>query len=90
MRRVLEVMLLAAGLLIGPGPAAAPASSPSRLSLPGPAFFPESITAGPEGALYVSSLANGDIVRFARGSSGPVPFVTRQRSHHGAHGRPRP
>ena len=76
MRRVLGVMLLAAGLLIASEPAAAPASSPSRLSLPGPAFFPESITAAPDGALFVSSLVTGEIVRFAPGSSMSTPFVT--------------
>ena len=52
-------------------------------------FFPESITAGPDGALYVSSLDTGDIVRFAPGAPTPTPFVTRRQCrHHGGHGRP--
>ena len=77
MRRMLGVVLLAAGLLIATGSAAARASSPSELSLPGPAFFPESITAAPGGALFVSSLVTGEIVRFAPGSSEPTTFVAR-------------
>jgi sugar lactone lactonase YvrE len=76
MGRILGVVLLAAGLLIATGSVTARASSPGELSLPGPAFFPESVTAAPNGALFVSSLATGDIVRFAPGSSTPTPFVS--------------
>src|SRR4051794_40605618 len=75
MRRILGVVLLAAGLVIATGTPAARASSPSVLSLPGLAFFPESITAAPGGALFVSSLVTGEIVRFAPGSSEPKTFV---------------
>jgi sugar lactone lactonase YvrE len=74
MRRILGVVLLVAGVLaVGSG--AARASGPSELLLKGP-YFPESITAGPDGALFVSSLTTGDIVRFAPGSSKPTTFVT--------------
>jgi sugar lactone lactonase YvrE len=76
MGRILAVVLLATGLLVGTGSAAARASSPSELELPGPFSFPESITAGPDGALFVSSLTTGDIVRFAPGSTTATPFVT--------------
>jgi sugar lactone lactonase YvrE len=76
MGRILGVVLLAAGLLIGTGSATARASSPGELSLPGPAFFPESVTAAPNGELFVSSLTTGDIVRFAPGSSTPTTFVS--------------
>ena len=75
MGRILAVVLLVGALVIVTGSAAARAPSPSELRLEG-LFVPESITAGPHGALYVSSLANGDIVRFAPGSSEPTPFVT--------------
>ena len=75
MRRILGIVLMAACLVIATGSAAARASSPSELSLPGPAFFPESITAAPGGALFVSSLVTGEIVRFAPGSSEPTTFV---------------
>jgi sugar lactone lactonase YvrE len=68
-------VLLAAGLLIATGSAAARASSPRELSLPGPAFFPESISAAPSGELFVSSLTTGEIVRFSPGSSEPMTFV---------------
>ena len=92
MGRILGVVLLAAGLLIATGSAAARASSPSELSLPGPAFFPESITAAPNGALFVSSLVTGEIVRFAPGSSDAdhLRRRRRQRRHRRSHGRPRP
>jgi sugar lactone lactonase YvrE len=76
MGRILAVVVLATGLLIATGPPPARADSPSELRLPGPAFFPESITAAPNGTLYVSSLATGAVVRFAPGSSTPTPFVT--------------
>lgn len=75
MRRILGVVLLAAALVIATESAAARASRPGELSLPGPAFFPESITAAPGGALFVSSLVTGEIVRFAPGSSEPTTFV---------------
>ena len=75
MTRVFGVLLLAAVLVTAPGPAAAWDPRTSELSLPGPAFFPESITAGPRGTLFVSSLATGEIVRFARGSTTPQTFV---------------
>jgi streptogramin lyase len=39
------------------------------------AFFPESITATPNGTLFVSSLTTGEIVRFAPGASMPTTFV---------------
>jgi sugar lactone lactonase YvrE len=76
MGRTLGVVLLTAGLLIATGSAAAPASSPRELSLPGPAFFPESVTAAPSGALFVSSLVTGEIVRFPPGLSKPKTFVS--------------
>jgi sugar lactone lactonase YvrE len=75
MRRILGIVLVASGLVIATGLGAARASSPNELSLPGPAFFPESITAAPSGDLFVSSLATGEIVRFAPGSSEPTTFV---------------
>ena len=75
MGRILGVVLLAVGLGAAAGPAMATASSPSTLLLPGRDFFPESITAAPNGALFVSSLTTGAIVRVAPGSSTPTTFV---------------
>jgi sugar lactone lactonase YvrE len=75
MGRILGVVLVAAGLLIAAGSAAARPSSPGELLLPGPAFFPESISAAPGGELFVSSLTTGEIVRFSPGSSEPMTFV---------------
>jgi sugar lactone lactonase YvrE len=76
MGRISGVVLLAAALLIATGSAVARASSPGELSLPGPAFFPESVTAAPSGALFVSSLTTGEIVRFPPGLSKPKTFVS--------------
>jgi hypothetical protein len=74
MRRTLGVVLLA-GLVIAAGSAAARASSPNELPLPGPVFFPESITAAPDGSRFVSSITTGEIVRFGPDASEPVTFV---------------
>ena len=75
MRRILGIVLVASGLVIATASGAARASSPSELPLPGPAFFPESITAAPNGALFVSSLVTGEIVRFTPGLSKAKTFV---------------
>ncbi|HSR99036.1 MAG TPA: hypothetical protein VLM79_18400 [Kofleriaceae bacterium] len=48
---------------------------PSTVVLPGDNFFPESITASLGGALYVSSITTGEIVRFATPSSPAQVFV---------------
>ena len=75
MGRILRLVLLVAGLMVATGSVAARASSPSELTLPGDAFFPESITAAPNGALFVSSLVTGEIVRIAPGSDMVETFV---------------
>jgi sugar lactone lactonase YvrE len=75
MGRILGLVILAAGLLIAAVPAAARASSPSEVLLAGTAFYPESITAAPNGALFVSSLTTGEIVRLAPGSHRETTFV---------------
>jgi sugar lactone lactonase YvrE len=72
---MLAVVLMGTGLVIATGSAAARAWSPSEVPLPGPAFFPESITAAPNGALFVSSLVTGEIVRIPPGLSEPKTFV---------------
>jgi sugar lactone lactonase YvrE len=68
-------VLVASGLVIATWSAAARASSTSEVPLPGPAFFPESITAAPNGALFVSSLVTGEIVRIPPGFSKPKTLV---------------
>src|SRR3954464_15750876 len=75
MRRMLAVVLLGTGLVIAATAGAARASSPGERVLPGPAFFPESITAAPDGTLFVSSITGGEIVRFAPGSRQAETFV---------------
>jgi sugar lactone lactonase YvrE len=75
MTRMFAVVLLAAGLLVGEAtPGVARAQGPGELALRG-AYFPESISAAPNGTLYVSSIASGEIVRFAPGSSASERFV---------------
>ena len=56
-------------------PAAARASRPSEVSLAGKEFYPESVTAALNGALFVSSLTTGEIVRLAPGSHRQTTFV---------------
>ena len=75
MRRMLAVALLAISVVVATSSAAARPSSPSALTLPGAAFFPESIAAGPGGSVFVSSLVTGEIVTFPRWSSTPKTFV---------------
>lgn len=48
---------------------------PSTLVLPGDDFFPESIAASPTGALYVSSITTGEIVRFTSPAASAESFV---------------
>jgi sugar lactone lactonase YvrE len=74
MRRTLAVVLLGTGLVIGATGAAARASGPGDRVLPG-AFFPESITAAPDGTLFTSSIVSGEIVRFAPWSHRAKTFV---------------
>jgi hypothetical protein len=70
MTRMFAVSLLAAVVTATPSALARP-TGPTELGLPGEAFYPESIAAAPGGALFVSSLVTGEIVRFASGSSEP-------------------
>src|SRR3954447_19127722 len=74
MRRMLTVVLLAVGMVVG-ATSVAQAARPDALVLPGDAYFPESITAG-DGALFVSSITTGEIVKFPPGSSRPQTFVS--------------
>jgi hypothetical protein len=47
----------------------------SSLTVPGDAFFPESIAATPAGALFVSSVVTGEILRFRHDSAPAETFV---------------
>src|SRR5690242_798243 len=47
----------------------------TALSLPGDTYYPESLTAAADGTLYVGSLATGQVVRFAPGSSEATTFL---------------
>jgi hypothetical protein len=70
------VVLLAMGLVLATAVgASARAAGRGERVLPGPAFFPESITAAPNGAVFVSSIVTGEIVRFAPGSWRAKTFV---------------
>src|SRR5262249_5059529 len=50
-------------------------SQASSLTVPGDTFFPESIAATPAGALFVSSVVTGEILRFRPGSTTAETFV---------------
>ena len=75
MGRILGLVFLAAALVIATAPAAARASSANEVPLIGEEFYPESITAARNGALFVSSLNTGEIVRLAPGSQKQTTFV---------------
>lgn len=53
----------------------ADAPAPSALTLPGNAYYPENLYAAADGTLYVGSLGTGEVVKFAPGSTTPVPFI---------------
>lgn len=51
-------------------------TTPSILTIPEAAFFPEGITADAGGNLYVGSIGKGTIVRIMKGEHVAVPFIT--------------
>jgi len=51
------------------------ATRPATLTLPGTDYYPESITGSQLGALYVSSITTGEIVRFANPAASAEVFV---------------
>ncbi|HUI19814.1 MAG TPA: hypothetical protein VLZ74_02045 [Methylocella sp.] len=51
------------------GTTAATCATPSVIELPGNRAFPESITSGPDGTLYISSLASGGVFRVEPGQA---------------------
>ena len=63
----------------GQGPEGPPGGDPidarAEVQLPGPAFYPEGIAAGSDGAMYVGSIGTGAIVRFAPGAIDSEPFL---------------
>ena len=63
-----DVLALAAasvgGVVAGAGTGPAAWAAPAPLTVPGDTFHPESITAAPNGDLYVASIVTGEIVRF--------------------------
>lgn len=69
------------GLPGPPGPVGPMGSSGGgvydELILPGPAYFPESLTSSADGTLYVGSVGSTTIVKFAPGSNTAVPLVTQ-------------
>jgi sugar lactone lactonase YvrE len=48
---------------------------PDELALPGPAYYPESLNAAPDGTLYVGSLATGQVVAYRNGVDEPEIVV---------------
>lgn len=65
--------VLAALVAVMAGPANAQTAAP--ITVPGERAFPESITATPDGTLYVSSLAEGGIRRVKPGATSADEFV---------------
>ena len=49
----------------------------ASLQLPGPAFYPQAITSAADGAIFVSSIGTGEIVKFAAGSLRPTVIVPK-------------
>jgi hypothetical protein len=53
-----------------------PKKQPDQLELPGTAYYPESLSAGTDGTLYVGSLATGQVVAFKNGSLDPDVVIS--------------
>ena len=51
------------------------ADDPKPIKVPGDTAFTESITAGPDGSLYVSSFADGGVQRVKPGAAAAEPFI---------------
>lgn len=49
----------------------------SQLELPGPTFYPESLHAAADGTIYVGSVATGQVVKFAPGSTTATVAVAK-------------
>jgi streptogramin lyase len=65
---------VAAGLLVVVA-ACAGDDAPSRLTLPGDSFYPESVTATADGRLFVGSFGTGEVVTFAPGATTATLFI---------------
>ncbi|MFZ1991124.1 MAG: hypothetical protein WAW96_15305 [Alphaproteobacteria bacterium] len=55
------------------------ASAPSDVALPDARVFPESLSAGPDGSLYVGSTSKGVIYRAAPGASTASVWITKEQ-----------
>jgi hypothetical protein len=53
-----------------------PITQPHELELPGAAYYPESLSAGTDGTLYVGSLTTGQVVGFSNGDLEPTVIVS--------------
>ena len=60
--------------------------APDSLQLPGNTFFPYSINAGADGAIYVGSPATGEVVKFAPGSTTPTTLIAASMPAAGVNG----
>jgi len=54
-----------------------PRASIAALGLPGTAYYPESLGASADGALYIGSVSGAGIVKFAPGATQPAPFAAK-------------
>jgi sugar lactone lactonase YvrE len=56
------------------------------VALPGSDYYPEGITAAPDGTLYVGSIMQGVIMKVPAGSTGAMPFVPKGTAKRGVIG----
>lgn len=69
-----SLVLAAACTSSSPGLPSRP-TTPAKLALPGATYYPESLTVGGDGTLYIGSLGGGGIVRIRPTSETAEPFV---------------
>jgi sugar lactone lactonase YvrE len=73
-RTLLSSGLLSLAIACGSTGSTGPADV-EQLPLPGDSYYPESLNVGADGALYVGSLASGQVVKFAPGSTAAQVLV---------------
>lgn len=88
MRRLIGLMALPVAILgcTGGDDGGGDGGRPDVLALPGDTYYPESLAIDSEGALYVGSLATGQVVRFAPDSDDSEVFIASGGSLRGTTG----
>lgn len=67
--------LLATGCATGVRESAGKSATPGEISIPGTGIFPESLTSGADGSIYIGSVGKAQVYRVAPGGKVAAPFI---------------